>query len=81
LKSQIVISTWGGARRATPYAFTEQGVATLSSVLRSKRAALVNIEIMLLLAIPGIDEEIKYQGESNEAYDFGLLFSHRAGSL
>jgi len=46
LKSQIVISTWGGARRATPYAFTEQGVAMLSSVLRSKRAVLVNIEIM-----------------------------------
>ena len=38
LKSQIVISSWGGLRRATPYAFTEQGVAMLSSVLRSKRA-------------------------------------------
>lgn len=46
LKSQIVISSWGGARRALPYAFTEQGVAMLSSVLRSKRAVLVNIEIM-----------------------------------
>jgi ORF6N domain len=46
LKSQIVISSWGGARRAAPYAFTEQGVAMLSSVLRSRRAALVNIEIM-----------------------------------
>lgn len=33
LKSQIVISNWGGLRRATPYAFTEQGVAMLSSVL------------------------------------------------
>lgn len=32
LKSQIVISSWGGARRAAPYAFTEQGVAMLSSV-------------------------------------------------
>jgi hypothetical protein len=38
LKSQIVISSWGGLRRARPYAFTEQGVAMLSSVLRSKRA-------------------------------------------
>jgi len=38
LKSQIVISSWGGARRARPYAFTEQGVAMLSSVLRSARA-------------------------------------------
>ncbi len=46
LKSQIVISSWGGLRRATPYAFTEQGVAMLSSVLRSGRAVLVNIAIM-----------------------------------
>jgi hypothetical protein len=46
LKSQIVISSWGGLRRARPYAFTEQGVAMLSSVLRSKRAIRVNIEIM-----------------------------------
>ncbi len=46
LKSQIVISSWGGFRRATPYAFTEQGIAMLSSVLRSKRAIRVNIEIM-----------------------------------
>ena len=36
LKSQIVISSWGGARRANPYAFTEQGVAMLSSILKSK---------------------------------------------
>ena len=34
LKSQIVTSSWGGARRANPYAFTEQGVAMLSSVLQ-----------------------------------------------
>ncbi len=46
LKSRIVISRWGGIRRATPYAFTEQGVAMLSSVLRSTRAIQVNIEIM-----------------------------------
>jgi ORF6N domain-containing protein len=47
LKSQIAISSsgWGGRRHA-PYAFTEQGVAMLSSVLRSKRAVQVNIEIM-----------------------------------
>jgi len=45
LKSQIVISSWGG-RRGIPYAFTEQGVAMLSSVLRSKRAVMVNVEIM-----------------------------------
>ena len=46
LKSQIVTSSWGGARRALPYAFTEQGVAMLSSVLRSKRAVQVNVEVM-----------------------------------
>src|SRR5256886_14641366 len=46
LKSQIVTSSWGGLRRAKPYAFTEQGVAMLSSVLRSKRAVQVNIAIM-----------------------------------
>jgi len=46
LKSQIVISSWGGARRAFPYAFTEQGVAMLSSVLNSRRAIQVNIEII-----------------------------------
>ena len=45
LKSQIVISSWGG-RRKLPYAFTEQGVAMLSSVLNSSRAIQVNIEIM-----------------------------------
>ena len=46
LKSHLVISSWGGVRRAAPYAFTEQGVAMLSSVLRSHRAIRVNIEIM-----------------------------------
>ena len=44
LKSQFV--TLAKSPRATPYAFTEQGVAMLSSVLRSERAVLVNIEIM-----------------------------------
>ncbi|MBI4548959.1 MAG: ORF6N domain-containing protein [Ignavibacteriae bacterium] len=45
LKSHFVTSSWGGIRKL-PYAFTEQGVAMLSSVLRSKRAVQVNIEIM-----------------------------------
>jgi hypothetical protein len=45
LKSQIVISSWGGLR-SRPYAFTEQGVAMLSSVLKSDRAVKVNIAIM-----------------------------------
>lgn len=45
LRSQIAISKRGG-RRYFPYAFTEQGVAMLSSVLNSERAIQVNIEIM-----------------------------------
>ena len=52
LKSQFVISRlntnkpgWGGVRKL-PYAFTEQGVAMLSSVLRSERAIQVNIQII-----------------------------------
>jgi hypothetical protein len=47
LRSQIATSNTGrGGRRYAPYVFTEQGVAMLSSVLRSKRAIAVNIEIM-----------------------------------
>jgi uncharacterized membrane-anchored protein YjiN (DUF445 family) len=52
LKSQFVTSSfpaksssWGGVRKL-PYAFTEQGVAMLSSVLRSERAIQVNIQII-----------------------------------
>ena len=51
LRSQTVTSNTGqnpgrGGRRSAPYAFTEQGVAMLSSVLGSPRAIAVNIEIM-----------------------------------
>ena len=48
LKCQTGISSLahGGRRRSRPFAFTEQGVAMLSSVLRSRRAVLVNVEIM-----------------------------------
>jgi phage regulator Rha-like protein len=45
LRFQFETSRWGG-RRYPPYAFTEQGIAMLSSVLRSKRAVQVNVEIM-----------------------------------
>ena len=45
LKSQFVTSSWGGLRKR-PYALTEQGVAMLSGVLRSKRAIQVNVAIM-----------------------------------
>ena len=46
LRSQIVTSSSHGGRRHRPYVFTEQGVAMLSSVLKSERAIAVNIEIM-----------------------------------
>jgi hypothetical protein len=46
LRSQHVMSSAWGGRRTRPYAFTEQGVAMLSSVLRSRRAVEVNVEIM-----------------------------------
>jgi len=45
LRYQFGTSSWGG-QRYVPYVFTEQGVAMLSSVLRSKRAVQVNIDIM-----------------------------------
>ena len=45
LRSQFVTSSWGGSRYV-PMAFTEQGVAMLSSVLNSERAIQVNIQIM-----------------------------------
>ena len=45
LRSQIVTSSYGGTRYM-PFAFTEQGVAMLSSVLNSKKAIEINIAIM-----------------------------------
>ena len=46
LRSQFVTSKSRGGRQYRPYAFTEQGVAMLSTVLHSERAILVNIAIM-----------------------------------
>jgi hypothetical protein len=45
LKSQFVISSWGGVRKM-PLAFNEQGVAMLSGILNSDKAIEVNIQIM-----------------------------------
>ena len=45
LKSQIATSSWGGIRKL-PYAFTEHGVAMLSSILKSQRAVAINIQII-----------------------------------
>jgi len=49
LRSQFATSSWGGSRYI-PMAFTEQGVAMLSSVLNSEKAIQVNIEIMRAFA-------------------------------
>jgi len=81
LKSQFVTSSWGGIRRANPYAFTEQGVAMLSSVLNSKRAIQVNIQIMraftLLRQMLSTHKDLKKQIEAmEEKYDqqFQIVF-------
>ncbi len=46
VRSQIVTSPKGGGRQYLPYVFTEQGVSMLSSVLKSKKAIQINIQIM-----------------------------------
>lgn len=83
LKSQFVISSFGkhGGRRSLPYAFTEQGVAMLSGVLRSKQAITVNIEIMRafvnLRRLLNSNEKLKQQIEELEQkYDeqFSVVF-------
>jgi hypothetical protein len=82
LRSQSVISRSAhGGRRYAPYAFTEQGVAMLSSVLRSPRAIRANIEIMrafvrvrrLLRPTAALARKI---GEMERKYDaqFGMVF-------
>jgi len=80
LRCQIGASSYGG-RRYLPYAFTEQGVAMLSSVLRSKQAILVNIQIMR--AFVGLRREaVTYSGlkrkieEIEKKYDsrFDIVF-------
>ncbi len=46
VRSQIVTSPKGGGRQYLPYVFTEQGVSMLSSILKSKKAIQINIQIM-----------------------------------
>ncbi len=50
LTSHFVTSSWGGQRHK-PFAFTEQGIAMLSSVLKSKKAIQINISIMRAFVI------------------------------
>jgi len=79
-RSQFVTSSWGGTRYF-PMAFTEQGVAMLSSVLNSKRAVQVNIQIMRaftkLRQMLSTHEELKKKIEAMEKkYDenFKIVF-------
>ena len=66
LKSQIVTSSWGG-RRTPPLAFTEEGIAMLSSVLHSDVAIAANISILrafvkvreYLLMVSTVSAEVK----------------------
>ena len=82
LRSQSVISSSDhGGRRYAPYAFTEQGVAMLSSVLRSKRAIHANIEIMrafvrLRRLVQPAEALIKKIDEMEDKYDtqFSVVF-------
>src|SRR6266566_6488759 len=46
LKSQIVTSSWGGVRRALPYAFTEHGAMMAANVLNSPRAAQMSVFVV-----------------------------------
>lgn len=84
LMSQIVISSWGGTRKM-PYAFTEQGIAMLSGVLRSNKAIEMNIAIMrafvdirkILMKQSSINEQLaeikerigEHDVQLNELYD------------
>ena len=80
LISQFVTSSWGGTRK-NPYAFTEQGVAMLSSVLRSKQAIQVNIQIMrtftkmreMLMNYKEIKQKIEDM-EQKYDYQFKVVF-------
>lgn len=85
LRSQIVTSRWGG-RRSLPYAFTEHGVAMLSSILNSEAAILVNIQIIrifsrmrelmmthkdILLKLEQMEQKV-----SNQDEDIQLIFQY-----
>ncbi|MEG1401260.1 ORF6N domain-containing protein [Bacteroides sp.] len=72
LKSQFVISSWGGTRKL-PFAFTEQGLAMLSGVLNSDIAIQVNINIMRafvavrqILAVPPVDRVGQLESQMKE---------------
>ncbi|MBW7933380.1 MAG: ORF6N domain-containing protein [Gemmatimonadaceae bacterium] len=88
LRSQTVTSNGRGGRRTRPYAFTEQGVAMLSSVLRSARAVEVNVQIMrafvrLRRMIAGHAQLVRRLDELEARYDaqFRTVFSAIRGLI
>jgi phage regulator Rha-like protein len=80
LKFHFGISSWGGTRKL-PFAFTENGVAMLSSVLNSERAIKVNIQIMriftklreMLMTHKDLKEKIEAM-EKRYDYQFKIVF-------
>lgn len=85
LISQTVTSKSGrGGRRKPPWAFTEHGVAMLSSVLHSDRAADVNVAIMRtfirLRQVLGANEELARKVAQHDE-EIGILFEHIQGLL
>ncbi len=81
LRCQFGTSSWGGIRY-NPMVFTEQGVAMLSSILSSKRAIKVNIQIMrtfikLKKWVLSNDDLKKRMDEMEKKYDaqFKIVFS------
>ena len=78
LRSQFAISSWGG-RRYPPQAFTEQGVAMLSSVLHSQRAIEVNVAIMRtfvrLRNLLSTNEELARKVKTHDK-QIATLFAH-----
>jgi len=74
LRSQIVTSSWGG-NRYFPYAFTEQGVAMLASVLKSETAIQVNIAVVrafvaIRQTLSVVDKTTELQNEMRELKEY-----------
>jgi hypothetical protein len=80
LKCQFGTSSLHGGRRHLPYAFTQEGIAMLSSVLRSPRAVAVNVEIMrafirmrrMLLSVDGLARKVEALERKAVAHDQDL---------
>lgn len=80
-RSQIVISKNWGRRRYLPYAFTQEGVSMLSSILNSERAIMVNIQIMrafvcmrrIALTYTGLKRKIDYMEKKYDS-QFSMVF-------